>query len=93
MFCPNCGKEVSALAKNCPGCAHPFKSGSSTNSKVVAFLLCLFFPGFHRFYVGKIWTGILFLLTFGGFLIWWIIDLISIGTDRFEDKAGNKLSK
>jgi TM2 domain-containing membrane protein YozV len=47
----------------------------------------------HRFYLGKIGTGILYLLTFGGVGIWMIIDLISILRDTMTDANGNKLVK
>ncbi len=36
--------------------------------------------GVDRFYMGYIGTGILKLITFGGFGIWWLIDLILIAT-------------
>lgn len=44
--------------------------------------------GVHRFYVGKIGTGILMLLTLGGFGIWWLIDVILISCGAFRDKDG-----
>ena len=49
-------------------------------SFITALLLLLLLGGLgaHRFYVGKPGTAILFILTGGGFLIWWIIDLIAI---------------
>ena len=58
-----------------------------------AFVLCLLLGGFgaHRFYVGKIGTGILMLLTFGGLGIWVLIDLIVILCGAFTDKDGNKI--
>lgn len=57
---------------------------------VPAILLCFFLGplGIHRFYVGKIGTGILQLLTFGGLGIWTLIDFIMIVSGNFKDKAG-----
>lgn len=54
-------------------------------------LLLAFFVGFmgiHRFYVGKIGTGILQLVTFGGLGIWTMVDFILIAVGSFRDKEG-----
>jgi TM2 domain-containing membrane protein YozV len=57
---------------------------------VPAILLCFFFGvfGVHRFYVGKVGTGILQLLTLGGLGIWALIDFIMIVVGSFTDKEG-----
>ena len=57
---------------------------------VPAILLCFFLGTFgaHRFYVGKIGTGILQLVTLGGFFIWAFIDLIMIILGKFTDSEG-----
>lgn len=57
---------------------------------IPAILLCLFLGalGVHRFYVGKIGTGILMLVTLGGLGIWALIDLIMIIVGSFKDKQG-----
>lgn len=51
-------------------------------SKLVAYLLWLFVGiiGVHKFYLGKIGIGILYLLTGGILGIGWIIDLFTLGT-------------
>ncbi len=42
--------------------------------------------GVDRFIMGKVFTGILKLITFGGLGLWWLIDIILIATKyEFED--------
>ena len=62
-------------------------------SKVAALLLCFFLGGFglHRFYVGKVGTGILQLRTGALCGVWALIDFILIATDNFTDSDGNPL--
>lgn len=64
----------------------------SEKSWVVTLILAIFIP-VHRFYVGKIGTGILYLITLGGFGIWYIIDIVMIILDKFTDKEGRKLKR
>ena len=62
-------------------------------SKLTALLLCIFFGGIgiHRFYTGKIGTGILWLLTGGCFGIGYVVDIIMIATGKFMDKDSRPL--
>lgn len=66
----------------------------SDKKKVTAALLCAFLGGLgvHRFYVGKVGTGILQLLTLGGLGIWALIDFIMILVGSFKDKEGRELA-
>jgi TM2 domain-containing membrane protein YozV len=47
--------------------------------------------GVDRFYMGKIGTGILKLLTFGGFGIWVIVDLALVMSGAMRDKQGQEM--
>lgn len=62
----------------------------SEKKRLVAFVLCFFLGGLgvHRFYTGKVKTGILQVLTLGGLGIWAIIDMIYILLGKFTDKNG-----
>ena len=67
-----------------------------TDKKILpAFLLCFFLGlfGAHRFYVGKIGTGIAQILTLGGLGIWALYDFIMIIIGKFTDAEGNELTE
>lgn len=65
----------------------------SNKSWLVALVLSLVlgWAGADRFYLGQFGLGILKLLTFGGFGIWYLIDLVLIGLKRVTDSEGKKL--
>jgi len=49
--------------------------------------------GIHRFYAGKIGTGILWLITLGWFYIGTIVDIVNIVNSNFKDKSGAVIKK
>lgn len=79
---------VAPAPEDAPG-AEPEKDWLTT------LLLCLFLGviGVHRFYVGKIGTGILWILTGGCFGIGVLVDLIKIICGKFTDKKGNLIRR
>ena len=65
-----------------------------TKSFVVTWLLSwlLGYFGIDRFYLGKVGTGILKLVTLGGFGVWYLIDLIMTLVGAQTDKWGRPLA-
>ena len=72
---------------------------SSTKTSSIdwlALFLLTFFVGVlgvHRFYVGKIGTGVLMLITLGGLGIWFLVDLLLVVTGQFTNKDGQKIPR
>lgn len=61
---------------------------TGTKSFLVTWLLSLLLGifGVDRFYLGKVGTGIIKLLTFGGLGVWYLIDLIMVLAGAMRDK-------
>ncbi len=81
VICTKCGRQVESVGNQGQIVINnvantPANSGRAPRllNKWVAFCLCLFlgFLGGHKFYEGKIGTGILYLFTGGLFLIGWL---------------------
>ena len=99
-FCPECGTaqekaESVAMENGNQGLSQ--HTSVSPKSRTIVALIAFFFGslGIHRFYVGKVGTGILqILLTccFGLGCIWALIDLIIILCGNFTDKAGLRIT-
>jgi TM2 domain-containing membrane protein YozV len=100
-YCRACGKQIHQSALACPGCgaqqaASAAHRPSATEKRILPALLLCFFVGFlgvHRFYVGKVGTGLLMLFTLGGFGIWTLIDFIMIVCGSFKDKEGHTITQ
>jgi hypothetical protein len=67
----------------------------SPKSRLATTLLAWFLGGLgvDRFYLGKIGTGILKLVTGGGLGIWWVIDFIMAVAGARKDKDGRPITK
>lgn len=106
VICPKCGKQVEDIKRsddrivinnnntntNANTVTSGYDSMISPKSWIVTLLLCIFLGviGIHRFYVGKIGTGILMILLCltGISAVWALVDLIFILLKRFKDKQG-----
>ncbi len=73
--------------------SHPNEPKVSQKSWWVTFWLCLITGSFHRIYVGKVGTGILWMFTCGCFVVGWLRDLYKICKGEFTDKDGLPIVK
>ena len=104
MYCKNCGSEVNDNAIICIKCGCSLCENNndlvlqnpqdkSPKDWITTLLLCIFLGtiGVHRFYVGKIGSGVAQIFTRGGCGIWTFVDLIMILTGSFTDESGKKI--
>ncbi len=95
-FCGSCrwdAERPTEHAKPQPPSSPRNLGPPSNKSRLTALLLCVFagFVGVHRFYAGRIGSGILWLLSFGVFGVGWIYDLVMIATGEFVDDEGKRI--
>ncbi|MBR5662994.1 MAG: TM2 domain-containing protein [Bacilli bacterium] len=100
-FCENCGTELNEHADVCLGCGKAVNkregvsnpiSGGYKGNKTAYCLLAFFLGGIgvHKFYIGKVGTGLLYLFFCWTFIpgILAFIDFI-IGLCKNSDEYGN----
>ncbi len=70
-------------------------SGTDISDRSRGLALCLAIPlgvfGLHRFYAGKIGTGLIMLATGGGLGIWWLYDIRMVAGAEFRDIDGKRV--
>lgn len=107
--CPRCGSLVYYGIPNCASCGQPlswqpqpsmtpvapYAQYISPKSRLAVTLLAWFVGvfGIHRFYVGKVGTGLIQLFTFGGLGIWAFIDFILAVIGDFKDNNNLPIKK
>lgn len=75
--------------------AYPTKVVQGSEKSFVLTWLFAWFLGFFgvdRFYLGKVGTGILKLLTLAGFGIWWLVDVIVVLSGKTTDRSRRPLA-
>lgn len=84
---------VAPPATELPSAPSATSSEGTKSFVTTAILSMLPFPcGLHRFYTGRIWSGLIQCFTFGLYLIWSFIDVLRILSNSYKD-ADNKLLK
>lgn len=97
--CPACGHPLSAGTTACTHCGTlrlPALVELESEKRIapalaLCFLLGVF--GAHRFYVGKVGTGLLQLLTLGGLGAWVLVDMVLLVLGAFRDAEGDRLTE
>jgi len=105
VYCQRCGAAMAREERFCRSCGTdsttpwgaapqvPYPAAVSDRKRLVALLLCIFLGvfGAHRFYVGKIGTGVIWLFTLSLLGVGMLFDLILIIAGEFRDKQGHKV--
>lgn len=81
FYCLNCGYQFHDKDEEFDDVVHRVQMLQGTwKNKWISLVLCVFLGvfGAHKFYEGKIFLGILYLLTFGLFGIGWFVDIIRL---------------
>lgn len=102
VYCQKCGSAMEREDRFCRKCGWdsagpvipaPIPANVSDKKRLAAALLCFLLGvfGVHRFYVGKVGTGLLWLFTLGFVGMGMLADLILILAGEFKDSEGKKL--
>jgi hypothetical protein len=95
-YCSGCAKVIHKDARSCPSCGAP-QGGRSieAKSRVGAVLLALLLGGFgaHKFYLGRVGWGVLYLIFFWTFIpaiVAFVEGIIyaCMGEESFHQKYG-----
>lgn len=103
-FCANCGKPIQEPTQQQPMqqqqqvvvVQQPMQQQQpSPHSRGVALILCIFlgYLGLHRFYVGNVGMGLVYLFTLGIFGFGPFIDFFTILFGSFRDIQGRLLTE
>lgn len=94
LICPHCGcGTVNYVRNQAKAEVQQVQRQPAQKKRSTALLLCIFLGGLgaHRFYVGKIWTGLLWLFTLGFWGVGSLVDFCLIYDNKFTDDAGRPL--
>ncbi|HZI21886.1 MAG TPA: TM2 domain-containing protein [Gemmatimonadales bacterium] len=70
-------------------------AGASERSRALALALAVVGGvfGLHRFYTGRVASGVWMCLTLGGMGIWYLYDVVVIAAGEFRDGEGRRVSR